>query len=168
MGTCAAFWVGVPLTTQTHTGIMHYTPNILLGCVAWDGHPENFPELKGITGEQAFRRAVRENIAIRDDWTPGRHGFPFPWRDDLFLTDFNYIYSRRPNLRRGAVFASCYRSGLVPFDDAYDWCVSGDRVEDNNPFRRADDALPKDFPVRVGQCKPGRGKDSIIILRAGA
>lgn len=174
MGTRAGFWIGHPTPTETFTGLTPITPIRLLGCVAYDGHPGRFSTLLGIKSQDAFRRAIRELARERDDWTPARDGFPFPWVGDLFLSDYNYIFSRDPVIyRKVEIWVSCYHSGLVRFKDAYEWDVAQSRhTSDEPPFELVDpfaqpgieNALPKDLPVGVRRSPAGKGKDSIMMV----
>lgn len=82
MGTRAQFFVGDP---------EKLTERKWLGCVAWDGYPDSFPGLAPCKTEEEFTAAVRAIALTRDDFCdPAKHGFPFPWTKNLFLTDYTY------------------------------------------------------------------------------
>jgi hypothetical protein len=79
MGTRADFYVG------------RDTPE-WLGSIAWDGCPQ------GIVGaiiyavnEQAYRIAVKEFLAGREDGTTPDQGWPWPW-DNSHATDYAYAF----------------------------------------------------------------------------
>lgn len=82
MGTRAAFWVGDPADLENREW---------LGCVAWDGHPESFKHLARIRRRDTFKKAILAVAASRGDFaSPTAGGWPFPWDDDVFLTDVTY------------------------------------------------------------------------------
>ena len=85
MGTRAAFWIGDPRNLEKREW---------LGCVAWDGcewiDDSNWLE---IHSEQQFRDAIQAVKDERDDFaSPLKGGWPFPWVDDIFLTDVTYAF----------------------------------------------------------------------------
>lgn len=84
MGTRAAFWVGDPTDLENREW---------LGCVAWDGY-EWLDTWKGgdIKTVDLFRKAVSEIILVRKDFSYPGGGRPFPWDDDVFLTDITYAF----------------------------------------------------------------------------
>lgn len=101
MGTRAAFWIGDP-RDMNHR---HW-----LGCKAWDGYPGN-PEIDVIlraASEAEFGGAVAGLAAKSDDFARPDRGWPYPWDDDIFLTDFTYAFFD------GCPRATCFRSGFVP------------------------------------------------------
>ena len=85
MGTRAAFWIGDPRDLENREW---------LGCVAWDGYEwENDTGWAAIRTEQGFRIAVEAVKSERDDFAdPANGGWPFPWTDDIFLTDYTYAF----------------------------------------------------------------------------
>ena len=83
MGTRAAFWIGNPIDLVNREW---------LGCVAWDGHPHNFEQLSLVSSEKEFREAVDEIANARNDFAYPDKGWPFPWDDDIFLTDVTYAF----------------------------------------------------------------------------
>lgn len=103
MGTRASFWVGDPCDMQNRRW---------LGCVAWDAYPGNFPEMCKINMESDWLSFI-EGLKPRDDFAdPANGGFPFPWTDDLFLTDYTYAFFG------GRIQVACSYSGWASFEDA--------------------------------------------------
>lgn len=100
MGTRAAFWIGNPVDLGTREW---------LGCVAWDGYPSEFAQLAEITTAPEFRAAIDATATIRSDFAdPTKGGWPFPWNDDIFLTDYTYA------LIDGIVQCACFHSEFRP------------------------------------------------------
>jgi hypothetical protein len=84
MGTRAAFFVGDPRDVEGREW---------LGCVDWDGYPDGVGLVPMATHEAEYRAAVAKLREERADFTdPGGDRFPFPWQDDLFLTDCVYAF----------------------------------------------------------------------------
>ena len=82
MGTRAAFFVGDPRDIKGREW---------LGCVDWDGYPEGVGLVPMAAHEAEYRAAVAKLREERDDFTgPEGDRFPFPWTDNLFLTDCVY------------------------------------------------------------------------------
>lgn len=85
MGTRASFWIGDPRDLEHREW---------LGCVAWDGYEwceDN--DWSRISTEVEFRSAIAIVKEERDDFAdPMRGGWPFPWVDDIFLTDVTYAF----------------------------------------------------------------------------
>jgi hypothetical protein len=145
MGTRAAFWVGNPCENGE-----------LLGCIAFDGYPERVRWLDLAGDEAAFRECVKLHAAKKDDWTPSESGWPFPWEDDIFITDYNYAWFN------GKVQTACFNSGWVTFEQ----CLDDAENEHEDTFEDCQDALPK-TPARVRRSRQGEGRDSIMIITAG-
>ncbi len=83
MGTRAAFWLGNPTDLENRKW---------LGCVAWDGY-EFLDTWKNIKTKKGFLSAITRLKKERDDFAdPKKGGFPFPWNDDVFLTDVTYAF----------------------------------------------------------------------------
>lgn len=85
MGTRAAFWLGDPVDLEHRKW---------LGCVAWDGYKwidsKSWAKIKT---EKGFLSAIANIKRTRDDFAdPKNGGFPFPWTDDIFLTDVTYAF----------------------------------------------------------------------------
>ena len=124
-----------------------------LGCVAWDGHPDGDcgQTLRNVTNPEAFRDAVLKIKASRDDFTdPDKHSFPFPWHDDLFLTDVTYAWFD------GAVRATCFHAGWRPLELFFN--KNAKPYDDN-----AADELPRNVLSPSGNGPSG--PDSIMIVR---
>ena len=88
MGTRAAFFIGDPcdLNNREYIGSFH-----------WDGYPDAVIEDLQIPTEGAIESAEvfiqrLARVATRHDWAPASGGFPYPWADDLFLTDCVYAF----------------------------------------------------------------------------
>lgn len=144
MGTRAQFFIGNPQQLESREW---------LGCVAYDGYPDGDcgEMLSSVTSPETFRDAVEKIKAKRADFTdPSKHSFPFPWEDDLFLTDFTYAWFD------GAVQATCYHHGWRPLN------AFG---PDKDPYgHNTPDELPGDVPAPSGHGP--KGPDSIMSLRA--
>lgn len=82
MGTRAAFWMGDPANLEKREW---------LGCIAWDGYPNAFEDLAPCN-EAGFRMAVMRLADVRRDFAAPAQGWPFPWADDVFLTDYTYAF----------------------------------------------------------------------------
>ena len=109
MGTRASFWIGDP------RGLEHRE---WLGCVAWDGYAWESGDWALITTEVRFRDAVAVVKDARDDFAdPACGGWPFPWTDDIFLTDYTYAF----------------------FDGAVHYALF------HSPFMRVGEELPDDY-----------------------
>lgn len=98
MGTRAAFWMGDPTNLERREW---------LGCIAWDGYPSAFEELAACN-EAGFRAAVMRMAVNRDDFATPTRGWPFPWADDVFLTDYTYAFFD------GAVQVCCFHRPFMP------------------------------------------------------
>ena len=147
MGTRAQFFIGNPENTDGRTW---------LGCVAWDGYPDGDigDFLKNVGSEGEFREAVGMIAQKRDDFCdPAVNDFPFPWRDDLFLTDFTYAFFD------GKVQATSFHTGWSPLSEHLsaddDWF---DAYNDRNE-------LSSSVPAPLSTGKPS-GPDSIMIISA--
>lgn len=133
MGTRASFWIGDPRDVENRQW---------LGCKAWDGYPDNkdFAPFSKCSREQ-FWECVKSVI----DATPDK-GWPYPWSDNIFLTDFTYAFFD------DKVMVACYRTGFYPFDDVikkdYEW-----------PEKRN---LPSDIPAPAAY-DPTQ-PDSIMVM----
>ena len=141
MGTRAAFWVGNPTQLDKREW---------LGCIAFDGHPENFEQLAGIVSEKEYRDAVQViRDSSRDFATPDK-GWPFPWADDIFLTDITYAFF-------GGVVQVCwFHSTFVSLNqylvDPGVYCI-----ED----------VPEHINVPCGKPYDPSQPDSIMIIQGG-
>jgi len=102
MGTRASFWVGNPTDLDNREW---------LGRIAWDGYPDGLPELADVSSEAEFREVVAE-YSERDDFAHPEGGWPFPWADNIFLTDHTYAFFD------GEVKVACFDKGWASFADA--------------------------------------------------
>lgn len=147
MGTRAQFFIGNPQDLEGR---------VWLGCVAWDGYPDGDigDALKECASEAQFREAIATIAERRDDFCdPATRSFPFPWKDDLYLTDCTYAWFD------GAVQFTYFHRGFVELADYLA----------NKSTREAYDEGPEMLPGNVAaptSDKP-RGPDSIMILSVG-
>jgi hypothetical protein len=98
MGARAAFWMGDPINLDRREW---------LGCIAWDGYPDAFEDLASCN-EAGFRAAVMRMAANRKDFAAPAGGWPFPWSDDIFLTDYTYAFFD------DAVQVCCFHDPFMP------------------------------------------------------
>lgn len=144
MGTRAQFFIGNPSNVDNRQW---------LGCVAWDGYPDGDcgKALVGVSSPEEFIAAVEGLAAKRDDFTdPMRHSFPFPWRNDLYLTDFTYAFFDG-------------RVQVTPFHGGWRDLTADLIAGDIDPWGEdATDELPSDVlaPSEDGP----KGPDSIMII----
>lgn len=146
MGTRAQFFIGDP---------MDITSREWLGTIAWDGYPDGECEgLVGCKNQRAFKNFIRYTLAKRDDFCdPKKRGFPFPWVNNLFLTDWTYTWWD------GRVQISSFNRGWIDLDRY----MSDGRVR-RGYHRRRKTTLSKNVPA------PGNGvwdrgaPDSIMIV----
>lgn len=84
MGTRAAFWIGDPTNLDEREW---------LGCVAFDGYQwlEEWADNPPKTADE-FRQAVRIIERTTVYFAAPAHGWPYPWDDDIFLTDITYAF----------------------------------------------------------------------------
>lgn len=145
MGTCAQFFIGDPRNVEAREW---------LGAVAWDGYPEGDigEALNGADTEDSFREAILKIASQRDDFCdPAVRSFPFPWKDDLFLTDCTYA------LFDGQVQYASFHRGFVPLSAR----LSEDEMDEEDW-----DALSGSVPAPASELP--RGPDSIMIFRAAS
>jgi hypothetical protein len=144
MGTRAQFFIGDPQDVEGREW---------LGCVAWDGYPDGDvgDTLKEVTTVEQFRQAITGLMYARDDFCdPATNSFPFPWKDDLFLTDCTYAWYDN------AVQFTYFHRGFMPLKE---YLALPDDHEDEHP-----DKLLSNVPAPTSGKPPG--PDSIMILRA--
>ena len=120
MGTRANFFIGDPAVGDYEW----------LGCVAFDGY--EFAEDKNgkyclgmVTNEDVFRMFVDTVKDERQDFAdPNEGGYPFPWVNDIFLTDFSYA------LIDGKVKVTIFNSGWRDIADynKIDWELVNDKL----------------------------------------
>jgi len=146
MGTRAQFFVGDPLDIENRQW---------LGAVAWDGYPDGDigDHLEGVTTEDGFRLAISLISSERRDFCdPSAHSFPFPWTDDLFLTDCTYAWFG------DRVQFTYFHRGFVDLDQ---YRMSADFREE---YGDREDQLAGDIPAPVDASEKPAGPDSAIIL----
>lgn len=105
MGTRAAFWLGDPRNKNEREW---------LGCVAWDGYPEGLPNLSETPPKtkEEFIEVINKIKRERDDFaSPENGGWPFPWNNDIFLTDYTYAFFDN------CLKVTCFHHGFVPILD---------------------------------------------------
>jgi len=102
MGTRASFWIGDPATNEREW----------LGCIAFDGHRENFKSFALIKTAQEFRDEIERLSKDRDDFAFPSKGWPFPWKDDIFMTDRTYAYFN------GKVNIARFHEPFIPMSEA--------------------------------------------------
>lgn len=143
MGTRAQFFIGNPEDVETRQW---------LGCVAWDGYPDGDIGrlLSGCGSPAVFVDGVNAIKASRRDFCdPAKHDFPFPWKDDLFLTDFTYAFID------GRVKVTCFHHG---------WRDLSQVLGDTEAEHWSDEnELPGNVQAPSKTGKPD-GPDSIIVL----
>ena len=80
MGTRADFYVGKGKGAEW------------IGSIAWDGYRDGIPpQILQCQSEEAFRHAVTEFLAGREDKTLPEQGWPWPWEDSS-ITDCSYWF----------------------------------------------------------------------------
>lgn len=81
MGTRADFYVGRGESAEW------------IGSIALDGYPSGLKKYKlfGADSEDAFRNAVEELLAAREDATRPEQGWPWPW-ETSHTTDYAYAF----------------------------------------------------------------------------
>lgn len=149
MGTRAQFFINNPQDIDNR---------IWLGTIAWDGYPGGDCDgLAGAASAEDFRRLVALLGSTRNDFCdPTTHSFPFPWEDDLFLTDYTYAFFD------GAVQMTCFHTG---------WVNLADYLADEalaEAYGEGDDQLPENVPAPTGNAGAPKGPDSIMIMSVGA
>lgn len=144
MGTRASFFIGNPEHADNRTW---------LGCIAFDGYPDGEVNLlAGADCKSDFAARVALLADARDDWCdPAKHGFPFPWDDDLFLTDYTYAWFG------GKVMMTSFHKGWIGLADY----LSG-TVEAKRAYQSRADTLPGNVPAPAQWDR--KAPDSIIIV----
>lgn len=145
MGTRACFFVGHPCDLH---------PRKWLGTIAFDGYPSAIRQFvkDPACSAEAFERLVVAEIERRQDGyaatAEADPDFPFPWHEDLFLTDYVYAWFD------GQVQVTSFDNGFRPLAD-------GDGPKED--LKR----LPKTpAPGAARRGLPDR-RDSIMILSGG-
>jgi hypothetical protein len=141
MGTRASFFIGDPQDIENREW---------LGCIAFDGFPEDdCAVLSQATSPERFAELV-STLAARDDFCdPAKHGFPFPWTDDLFLTDYTYAYFD------GEARLTSGDQGWITFSDYADEAKQ-------EVYYAAPESLPGDTPAPTQWDRSA--PDSIMII----
>lgn len=150
MGTRAAFFIGDFRKPEAREW---------LGCIAWDGYPSGLPEISSAKTESDFRAAVSK-YSERHDFACSDGPFPFPWQDDLCLTDCTYTWYE------GEVWCEFDRR-FVPLSRIL---ILDDGLDDDE-YDKIVEKIKKDFPVQdcIGIPAPGKpydgsAPDSIMII----
>lgn len=142
MGTRAAFWIGDPRNLEDREW---------LGCIAWDGCPGgDCDTFRHATTEAGFRKAVHALALSRDDFARPDGGWPYPWHDDIFLTDYTYAFFD------GEVQLTAFYAGFMTFAE-YD-------AHDGDEAKRDDDPTLRNVPAPAEYDR--RQPDSIMIFGA--
>lgn len=126
MGTRAAFWLGDPRDLENREW---------LGCLHWDGFPDRFAILQKASTAELFREAVYGIFDEDGDaWKPPEK-WPYPWDDDIFLTDFTYAFFG------GATYVTCFHHGFETLSQT----LEADREEDD--YDQSDDPTLLNVPA---------------------
>lgn len=146
MRTRAQFFLGDPSDVDTR---------MYLGCIAWDGYPSNdviAEYLSDLIDENDFIKGVKAiGIECEDFSDPLKEAWPFPWVDDLYLTDYTYAFFD------GRAQVTCFHYGWRDLQEIFE---TGKEPWDNeNPKNE----LPSNVPGPVNKSLPA-GKDSIMVV----
>lgn len=147
MGTRADFYVGRGESAEW------------LGSIAWDGYPSGVAGKKfggsagdvahcplfTATTEAAFRSAVAEELASRQDGTIPEQGWPWPW-DDSGTTDYSYAFDD------GVVYATNW---------GYRWWKAADALPE---YERKPPTKEAVFPDMKSRQNVTLGKRSGVIV----
>ena len=144
MGTRASFFVGDPRDIEAREW---------LGCIAWDGYPSGLPQLEGLQSEEEFRGAVRNVKKDRNDFAdPANGGWPFPWADDIFLTDYTYAWMD------GRLQGSYFHFGLEDWEELKEELKE---KKDKSRYEDSDSSLQNiPAPMSYDRGQP----DSIMVI----
>ncbi len=134
MGTRASFWIGNPMEIENREW---------LGCIAWDGFPGGIPGIKEVKTAEDFRVLVLQQ-SEREDFAKPDKGWPFPWADNIFLTDYTYAFFD------GKVQVTCFHGGFVPLDEYSDETRKEDTLPDNIPAPKPYDSSQPDSIIILG------------------
>jgi len=87
-----------------------------------------------------------QELSKRNDFADPKKGWPFPWDDDIFLTDYTYAFFD------GKLQVACYHHGFVPWekatDEREDWEKAG-RLPGNVEAPKAYDSSQPDSIIIV-------------------
>ncbi len=141
MGTRASFFIGNPCDLENRKW---------LGCIGWDGYPDGLPQLADVKDQEDFEKFVKCCKDERDDFAdPEKGGFPFPWQDDLFLTDFTYAFFD------GKLQLACFHHGFYTWEEYQADKETDDEDEENPELKNV--AAPGEYD----RSQP----DSIMIIQ---
>lgn len=148
MGTRASFWIGNPEDLKNRKW---------LGCVSWDAYPgKKTAPLFSVTTQHEFIEAINKIEASCEDFTsPKECGWPFPWYDDLFLTDYTYAFFD------DVVQVACFHKGFIPFDKIYQGADDGRQLLEPFDFDTLTE-LPHN--VSAGKEWDRKGDDGFIVV----
>lgn len=148
MGTRAQFFLGNPEDVNHRRW---------LGCTAYDGYCHGWTDpLADAVSEEDFARIVKEIAGPRKDFCdPDKHGFPFPWINDLFLTDYTYAWFG------GKPMVTCYHRGWIGHSEY----LNGTEA-DQQAYHSGGNTLARDVPAPTKEWDRS-GPDSIMFLRLG-
>lgn len=145
MGTRAQFFIGNPIDVENRE---------YLGCIAWDGYPNGDcgDALRGCTSLEAFREGIAQIAKERDDFGDAKdRAWPFPWKDDLFLTDVTFAFFDNQ------VMATYFHAGFRPLEFFYQ--EDGGEYGDDHA-----DEIPGNIKAPLSSKPPA--PDSIMVLTA--
>lgn len=146
MGTRAAFFIGDPRDVDNREW---------LGCIAWDGYPDgDCARLAEATDAEHFRALVKSLAIERDDFASPEGGFPFPWMNDLFLTDCVYAFFD------GDTHVDVNRNWRT-----VRWCLEASDEERIDALESSRDPSFENVPAPGGDYDPTQ-PDSIMVIRA--
>jgi hypothetical protein len=142
MGTRAAFWIGDPRNLDNREWI---------GCKAWDGYPGNrdIDAILKTTTVEAFRDAIYVLSSTADDFAHPGGRWPYPWSDDVFLTDFTYAFFD------GRAHVTHFHYGFVPASE----------ILGNPDFQWAEKEDPSLRSVPAPSAYNPLQPDSILVMR---
>jgi len=138
MGTRASFWKGDPRDLKSREW---------LGCKAWDGYPDGIPGIEKVKDLRGFNRVVKKLREAGELCDPAK-GWPYPWADDIFLTDYTYAFFD------GKLWVSCYHGGLMSLKEYSKRNLSGES------FPADPTCLNVPAPLQYNPKQP----DSIIVI----
>lgn len=155
MGTRASFFIGDPREVDDN-GV---TKAEWLGCICFDGNPTSF-EWPSIETEQEFRDFVANGPAKLRHFASPTGGWPFPWVDDIFVTDWTYAFFD------GEVKVASFHDGMFSVND-YIELTAGDDGPDgaHDLMSQFEDAIPEGT-VSIGKAYDRSQPDSILYMSA--
>lgn len=148
MGTRASFWTGDPTDEEERTW---------LGCIAWDGYPDGQPKdvVRSSGSKDEYLENVQEMAEDASSFADPSGGWPFPWDDDIFVTDFTYAW-----FSEGVQIAAGH-SGFLPADKLRKIMRQIQRKErSGSPFAEAGKLESAPAPEDYDRSQP----DSIMMI----